>query len=86
MSNCAGFAVPLDDGRENAQELMKNDKNWYIVIAIPTVFNVISLILIFFFYKHPSLINLMDIDDPEAQEILENELRKIYTVTPPLTY
>ena len=86
LSNCAGFAVPLDDGRENALELMKKDTNWYIVIAIPTAFNVISIILISIFYKHPSLINLMESDAPDAQEILENELKKIYTVTPPMTY
>lgn len=86
LSNFAGFTVPLDDGRDNALELMKNDRNWYIVIAIPAVFNVISLIAISFFYKHPSLINLMESEAPDAQEVLEAELRKIYTVTPPLTY
>lgn len=78
--------MPLDDGRENAKELLKNDKNWYIVIMIPTILNVLSIILIYFFYKHPSLINLMESDAPDANEILENELKKIYTITPPLTY
>lgn len=60
LSNFAGFTIPLDDGREGALEQMKNDKNWYIVIAIPAVFNVVTIILIYFFYKHPSLISLMD--------------------------
>lgn len=86
LSNFAGFTVPLDDGRENALELMKNDKNWYIVIAIPAVLNLLSIIIIFFFYRHPSLINLMESNAPNAQEQLEIELRKIYTVYPPLTY
>ena len=59
---------------------------WYLVIAIPTFFNLVSIPAIYFFFKHPSLINLMDSEEEGAQEILEHELTKIYTVSPPLTY
>lgn len=65
---------------------MKNDTNWYLVIGTPAVFNLISLFVIFFFYKQPSLINLLERDDAEAEQLAEIEMRKIYTVEAPLTY
>ena len=43
LSNFLGFAIPLNDGRENAIEKMKNDSNWYFVIVTPAIFNVISI-------------------------------------------
>lgn len=86
ISNLAGLIIPLDDGTEGAQQKMKDDQNWLIVYIIPVVFEVFSIVIIFLFYKNPSVINLLEREDEEAKEQALVEIRKIYTVEAPMTH
>ena len=64
LSNCLGFIVPLEN-----KEAMKEDHLWRVVIGFPIILELYSIIAVYLFYKHPSIIDLLNGDE----EVLENE-------------
>jgi len=58
---------------------LREDDNWRIVFGFPLIFEVLSIFLIFFTIKNPSLSTLInDSDSESSKEIALNELKKVY--------
>lgn len=71
--------VPLDNGNEGDVQKMKDDQTWRYVIGAPIVLEVISLIVLTFFIKHESIIQLLSEEEPDSPVLLA-ELKKVYTI------
>ncbi len=79
--------VPLADGSEETYKIMQQDNWWRVVYGIPIILEIFVFVLIFKFFKNPSIFDLIKLvkENPKKKEefepILEKELRKIYEIT-----
>lgn len=80
-----GLLIPLNNGEEGDIQKMKDDQNWRLVVGVPIILEMYTLIVLIFFIKHESIIQLLQNED-ESSELLKNELKKVYSLPKSMTY
>ena len=66
LSNLLALPIPLDEGQPNAKQEMENDDTWRLVITIPALLNIATIIIIYKYYRNPSIISLIVKEDEQS--------------------
>lgn len=85
LSNFMGLLIPLDNGDEGDVQKMLDDQNWRLVFGFPILLNLYTVIVLVFFIKHESIIQLLQSEDQNS-ELLQAELKKVYSIPSTVTY
>lgn len=85
FSNLMGLLIPIDNGDPGDAQKMLDDQNWRLVFGLPILFELYTIIILVFFIKYESIIQLLQAEPPTSAT-LQAELRKVYSIPKTMTY
>lgn len=66
FSNLMGLLIPIDNGEEGDVQRMKDDQNWRLVFAVPILLELYTIIILLFYIKYESIIQLVQDNEPNS--------------------
>jgi len=59
---------------------MKDNTNWRYIIGFPIILQIFTIINVSRFFKDPSIIDLLESEEPDSNERAEEQLRRVYII------
>jgi len=59
---------------------MKDNTNWRFIIGFPIILQIFTIINVSRFFKDPSIIDLLESEEPDSNERAEEQLRRVYII------